>query len=405
MNVGVVVTDQTPQGGGGYTFEMDLLGGLAESIHESDFRFFIFAPRKKVAEVEARLGSNVIEVVPYSRFDTRVIIEEFGSGLSWQCGLVYNKLFRRGGLERAAKQNSVELLWFLGAKVIQQDIPYIATVWDLQHRTHPWFPEMSARGIWDSREMRYSRFLRRATAIITGTEVGRAEIERFYQVPRDRIRILPHPSPAFALHSDEHRTEDSDNILRKYGIDENFLFYPAQFWPHKNHEHLLRAVRKLRDDHSLRFSVVFAGADKGNETYVRKRVAELGLEDCVLFLGFVEQRDVVALYRRAFALLYLSFGGPENLPPLEAFALGCPVIASQIAGAAEQLGTAALLVDPKDPDDISQAVAMLYRDPQIRKSLVDLGYQRATSWTAVHFVRGVFKLLDELSPMRSCWPP
>ena len=265
-----------------------------------------FSSRERVAEVEATLGSNVMEVVPYSRFDTRVVIEEFGSSFSWQFGSVYHRFFRRGGLEQAAKQKAIELLWFLGAKVIQQDIPYIATVWDLQHRTHPWFPEMSARGIWDSRGIRYSRFLRRATAIITGTEVGRAEIERFYQVPRDRIRILPHPAPAFAVHSEQYCGDDSDKILRRYGIEENFLFYPAQFWPHKNHEHLLRAVRKLRDDHSLRFSVVFAGADKGNEL-VPKRVCELDLADCVVFLGFVQQRDLVALYRRAFALLYLSF--------------------------------------------------------------------------------------------------
>ena len=46
MNVGIVVTDQTPQEGGGYTFEMDLLGGLAKSVHESDHRFFVFVPRK-----------------------------------------------------------------------------------------------------------------------------------------------------------------------------------------------------------------------------------------------------------------------------------------------------------------------------------------------------------------------
>jgi glycosyltransferase involved in cell wall biosynthesis len=129
----------------------------------------------------------------------------------------------------------------------------------------------------------------------------------------------------------------------------------------------------------------------------------LGLSDHVRFLGFVSQDDLVSLYRHALALTYVSFFGPENLPPLEAFALGCPVIASNVAGAHEQLGDAALLVDPKSPAEIAEAIKAVYENTSLRELLVRRGLARACRWTGGDFVRGVFSLLDEFVPIRRCW--
>ena len=112
---------------------------------------------------------------------------------------------------------------------------------------------------------------------------------------------------------------------------------------------------------------------------------------------------MVGLYRNAFALTYLTFFGPENLPPLEAFALGCPVIASDVAGAQEQLGECALLVDPKSPEEIASAIKSLRDDPDLRKTLVDCGFSRASRFTGRDYVRGVFRILDEFEPIRRCW--
>ena len=113
--------------------------------------------------------------------------------------------------------------------------------------------------------------------------------------------------------------------------------------------------------------------------------------------------DLVALYRGAFALAYVTFFGPENLPPLEAFALGCPVIASDVSGAREQLVDAALFVDPRNPAEIAAAIKQLHDDDNLRSSLIDKGRARAERWTATEFVRGVFAALDEFEPVRRCW--
>ena len=301
----------------------------------------------------------------------------------------------------AARKTGIEFIWLLGAEFHDLDVPYLTVVWDLQHRLQPWFPELSARGEWAAREALHSTFLRRATSIIAGTEAGRNEIQMFYQVPTQRIAILPHPTPGFCLRDSEG---DPKDVLAKYEIPEGYLFYPAQFWPHKNHANLLLAMRKLLDNHGLAMPAVFVGSDKGNLNHIKQLTNELGLARQVHFLGFVSQSDLVSLYRNAFALTYVSFCGPENLPPLEAFALGCPVVASEVSGAREQLGEAALLVDPCSPEEIGDAIKALHDDPNEARARVDKGRQRALRWTGHDFVRGVFKILDEFEPVRRCFP-
>jgi glycosyltransferase involved in cell wall biosynthesis len=236
--------------------------------------------------------------------------------------------------------------------------------------------------------------------IIAGTDVGRMEIERFYQVTSNRIRILPHPTPTFTLRAQQN---DLEEILKKYGLKRNYLFYPAQFWSHKNHVNLLRAVGILKQEHQVEFQLVFVGSDKGNQEYVESFAAQLKPSLNVAFLGFVPLEDLIAFYRGAFALTYVTFFGPENLPPLEAFALGCPVIASNVAGSHEQLGDAALLIDPRKPAEIANAIKTLHEDGGLRRELIAKGHTRAERWTATDFVRGVFNALDEFEPVRSCW--
>jgi glycosyltransferase involved in cell wall biosynthesis len=259
---------------------------------------------------------------------------------------------------------------------------------------------VSANGEWLARERIFTYMLQRSTVIIAGNEVGKKEIERFYQVPSERIKLLPHPTPKVVLDAPPDRDK---KILTRYNIPENYLFYPAQFWSHKNHAGLLLAVKFLRDNYDLIFPVVFVGSDQGNLQYIKQLTVKLDLSKQVHFLGFVSQEDLIDLYRNAFALTYLTFFGPENLPPLEAFALGCPVVASNVSGSEEQLGDAALLVDPKDERQIALAIKSLYENSEFRNTLIQKGLARTSKWTGYDYIRGLFSILDELEPFIRCW--
>jgi glycosyltransferase involved in cell wall biosynthesis len=297
------------------------------------------------------------------------------------------------------EREKIEFLLNTTFETVTVNTPFLAVVWDLQHRLQPFFPEVSLNGEWLRREEFYSQVLRRAAFVVVGTQAGKSEVQTFYGVPEDRIRLLPHPTPEFAL--DE--TVTNSDLLTKYNLPRDYVFYPAQFWSHKNHIAILQALHHLNEKENLRLPVVFTGSDRGNEQYVRSMVNKLQLNDQIFFLGHVSRETLQALYRNALALCYVSFFGPENLPPLEAFGLGCPVIAANVAGASEQLADAAILINPVDEIEIAHALKLLHNDRSTREDFIRRGKERARRFTGRDFAKGLFALLDEFESIRRCW--
>ena len=407
MKVGVFIKNFRPEIGGGSTFETEVLRSLIKYSVVSGHTFVVLS---WVKELEKELLNESIQFLPLQGSYLGLSLEE---RIQYKFVKTVNSIFERLQLngqlpienlvEKFIIKNGIEVMWYLELGTYDyptMELPYITTVWDLEHRNQPHFPEVSSGGRWENRESSYGIKIRRAAMIITGTEAGRSEIERFCQVAPERIKVLPYPTPAFALNA---TASSEQEVLTKYNIPENYLFYPAQFWPHKNHAGLLLALQLLRDEYGILLPVVFVGSNKGNQDHVKKLVAELQLSTQVHFLGFVPQSDLVSLYQHAFALVFTTLFGPDNLPPLEAFALGCPVIASNVAGAQEQLGDAALLVDPKDEKQIALAIKSLCDRPELRSTLVQRGLQRASQWTGQDYIKGVFSILTDFERIRRCW--
>jgi glycosyltransferase involved in cell wall biosynthesis len=398
MKIGLYVPRKPPTDGGGHTFEHEILQAFLRRAEESRHEFVLFSPKPfqsaswppnvKVAVVGEAVGARLrgAAVTLINRFLTDVL-------------QLPSPLRGEGWLDKELHCHGIEMFWNLNAHTVTSAVPYITVVWDLQYRLQPFFPEVSVDGRWERWERRTGTVLRRASYIIAGTEAGRREIESFYQIPRERIRILPHPTPTFAAVP----PLDADiTALADRRLPERFLFYPAQFWPHKNHTTLLDAMRRVRDQ-GIDVDLVLSGSDQGNLAHVRTTAERLGLTDHVHFPGFVNRAELVELYRRAEALAYVSLFGPENLPPLEAFALGCPVIASRVPGAEEQMGAAALLYEPADAGALADAIRRVLTDPDERRRLIEAGKERATRFTPDDFVRGVFAIFDEFAPIRNCW--
>jgi glycosyltransferase involved in cell wall biosynthesis len=389
MRVGILLGASDPTAGGGYTFQKEVFDALlmigAQSRHS-----FVFLCHPDTA---AKLPPKPLPNAEVVALDVEIAAQR-------------NALFGRSrppppvrSLDEQLQAARVDFVWQLSAPGQVLEVPYMVVVWDLQHRLQPWFPEVSASGNWQHRDNLYTAVLGRAAAIIVGTEVGKLEVERFFRVDPSRILIMPHPTPRVVGTG----VETTLPVRQKYGISGDYLFYPAQFWAHKNHVNLLMALDLLKSRFGRPLDVVLVGADHGNLGHVKATADRLGLADRVHFLGFIPREDLIELYRQAFALAYVTFFGPENLPPLEAFALGCPVIASEVSGAREQLQDAALFVDPTSPEEIAQAVLRLAREDGLRQNLIDAGGKIAQARTPQGFVADALAFLDRFEAVRRCW--
>ena len=395
MRVAIYVSDVNADVGGGYTFEGDILEGFLSTRTKSRHTFGFICPSSSVESLSARLRESGLPIQSVANGWTERLIRPLFHGVP----LVRAQWRRESALDVAADALSADLFWFIGAGAHRTDRPYVTVVWDIQHRVTPWFPELSAKGMWDIRDLASERFLQRASKVVVGTATGQAEIDRHYQIPAERTVLLPHPTPGFALDGPDRAV-----LPASLGLTKPYILYPAQFWAHKNHVNLLLALKVLRDRYDLMLDLALAGSDKGNRKHVERTARDLGLGDATHFLGFVSREDLIALYKNAFALTYMSWTGPENLPPLEAFALGCPVVASRIPGAEEQMADAAIFVDPGDPDDIASGISKL-GDESVRARFIAVGLSRARRWTSRDYVAGIFRVIDELEPVVRCWRP
>jgi glycosyltransferase involved in cell wall biosynthesis len=273
-------------------------------------------------------------------------------------------------------------------------IKALGTVHDLMHRYERRFPEVSEGGEFESREFHFSETAKWSRGILVDSETGKRHVMDSYGVPGNRVFVLPYVAPSYIYTYDG---ADDAIVRAKYDLPAKFLFYPAQFYKHKNHANLLEALAKLRVAHpEVRLALVGAKERNGYEE-VRQRVEQLGLHDNVLFLGYAPDKDMAALYSTARALVMPTYFGPTNIPQLEAFALGCPVATSRIYGIPEQVGDAALLFDPSSVDEIYDCIRRLWTDDALCAELARRGRVHATSWGPQQFRSRFREIIEALT--------
>jgi len=274
-------------------------------------------------------------------------------------------------------------------------------VHDLQHRLQLEFPEVTANGEWEQREYLLRNGVRYATLILADSEVGKEDILEFYGphgATEDRVKVLPF-LPANYLSKDVPESERV-RVREIYRLPRRYLFYPAQFWPHKNHARIVQALGLLKEKGGDRIHVVFCGSHTGE---IRKRTFQevvalahrLGVADQVHYLGYVPDEDMSGLYAVAVGLVMPTFFGPTNIPILEAWAFGCPVLTSDIRGVREQVVHAGLLVDPRSVEAIAEGIYRLWTDDALRRELAELGHQRLARYTPEDFRHRLADIIQE----------
>lgn len=386
MNVGFFVEKSDPKTGGAFTLNESVLNALFNASSKHNFYFFSYY------DIEASTRHKIIKLKRNGIF----------SRLMKKIHNRFELPYYSNNLNLAAMAKKIDFMWFLSPTLYEDvQMPFSFTIWDVQHRLQPYFPEVNFKNIFEfwGREKYYKTVLPRAAQIVSGTDTGINEISLFYSIPGERFKKIPYPTPDYYLNG---HPDTSGEVLKKYALSGKFLFYPAQFWPHKNHISILLAIKKLREM-NIDISAVFTGSDQGNAGYILEKINEMGLKNYVKPLGFIPIEDVAALYKRAFALVFPTYFGPDNIPPLEAMASGCPAILSEVPGAREQFGDSAMFFDPKNFNAIVDSVLKLLNDEKLRSDYILKGKERASKFNSSDYAAKIIAALDEFEPIRKCW--
>ena len=207
------------------------------------------------------------------------------------------------------------------------------------------FPKMFNRPTDVRRRRRKQRCVTRADAIICVSKVTRRDLQRFYDVPSQRVHVIPH-----ACSSVFKRVVKLDSSVRK--ALQPFLLYIGSRYPYKNFDRLLQAYSgwKYRDEIAL----VVVGRPGSAE--VKQRIAELKIRDRVRFLTDVDDRKLCELYNLAAAFVYPSLYEGFGIPLLEAMACGCPIVASHIPSTLEVAGSCPIYFEPTETNSLNEAL-------------------------------------------------
>lgn len=267
----------------------------------------------------------------------------------------------------------------------QVNAPVLATVHDLMHR-YETFPEVSDKKVYEWREYLFTNMFAMAKGSLVDSEVGKTQVIESYGAKPEQIHVLPYIPPQYIYQPASNYRGD---------LPDKFIFYPAQFWEHKNHKRLIKAIALLVDN-LPDIQLVLVGSTKNGYESAKNLVKELHLENRVHFLGYVADNQIVDIYRRARAMVMPTFFGPTNIPPLEGFALGCPVAVSNIYAMPEQVGDAALLFDPYSEQEIAAVIERLWVDDKLCETLRSNGLAKSNSWGQREFSTKLHEIVERV---------
>ena len=260
-------------------------------------------------------------------------------------------------------------------------VPSVVSSHDLQQFHFPEFFSWPQRR---ARKVLFGATMHHGTVIQASSSFIKQDILRFYsdvRTPDDIVVIRE------GVDFDTFANAVAEPTLReRYRLPEEFLFYPAQLWPHKNHLRVLQASKRLRDERDLRIPLVLTGAKFGAADEMFAYIAEAGLGDQVFYLGKVPFADLLSLYRTATFVVTATLYESSSLTLLEACAAGTPVIASATDPNREAAAFFRLrLFDPWSVNDIARVLEKAWRERADNAETARANQEaaRAFDWTRV----------------------
>ena len=349
LRIGIDIHTVGSNSGGNETFYRQLVAGLR---HSSSHEFFLYH-----MSPAAQTDSNDNPHFHFARLVPRTPVLRIPFSLPFY--------MRRDRLD------------VFHAQYIVPPYPSCKTIVSIFDLAHERFPEF-----FHPVEVRRSRLLvrwsaKRADHVLTVSHFSARDLSEIYGVPAEKITV------AYLAPSEEFRPLDriacQEAVARKYGLGSEFIVYIGRLQARKNLVRLLEAYNRVRA-RGYRGQLVLVGKRDWKASKLLARVAYLGLESAVRFLGYVPRSDLPLLCNAAQLFAYPSIFEGFGLPVVESMACGTPTMTSYGSSLEEVAGNGALLVDPLSVDSITAALEKLLGNEDFRNALGRRGLERSAQF-------------------------
>ncbi len=269
-------------------------------------------------------------------------------------------------LEKLLFKNGIDLLIFLSPSDLIQFVNnqnFIYTVWEFQHKNYPFFPEY--KNIYfdiDTRDKTLKMASDKAFKIIVGTEKSKKDFIKYYACDENKIIVRPLRSSMTNINL---KKDFNSNLINKIkdGKINQYLFYPAQYWAHKNHKFIIDGFEKFSKKNKSNVHCIFVGSDKGNLSYIKDLINLKQLDDKIHLNEYVTDEEIVYLYKNCHAVIVPTLVGSISFPVIEGFFFQKPVLCD-LKNLDEEYKKYILPLDLDNPESLETTINLIKSNPE-----------------------------------------
>lgn len=256
---------------------------------------------------------------------------------------------------------------------------FIFTFHDLQEL---YYPEYFRKEVIFWRNFMYTRLTKLAFKVLTESKHVKSDITRLYKNSKNKVHVIESP-PYF-----------KNEKIKLSPFNFPYIFFPAQFWKHKNHIRVIEAFYRINKENK-KVKLVLTGSKSREFKNILKKVFELNLEDYIIFQGRVSQKEMPTFFSNARLIIVATLYESISIPVFEAYKYKVPVCSSRIFAITDQVGDAGIFFDPEDVQSIFTSIKMGLNDEKLRKKCIENGAKRLEHFSHIRFNNLLNKIINE----------
>ncbi|KKS95344.1 MAG: A-glycosyltransferase, glycosyltransferase family 4 protein [Microgenomates group bacterium GW2011_GWC1_43_13] len=257
--------------------------------------------------------------------------------------------------------------------------PYVITVYDMIH-------ELYAKNYedLDNRTLEYKKkTILNANQIISISENTKKDLIKLYGVPKDKVKVIYLGNPL-----------EGAQPLKVNNLPDKYILFVGNRSGYKNFTFFVNAVAPILKEDKKLFLVCAGGG--GFSAEANSLLAKLKIADQVKHINFKNDNELAYIYKNAFVYILPSLYEGFGMTALEAFSMGCPVVASGTSSIPEVCGEAVIYINPKSSDSIREAILKVLSDEKIREKLIKLGIAQVKKFTWQKTVKETLEVYEKV---------
>jgi glycosyltransferase involved in cell wall biosynthesis len=249
------------------------------------------------------------------------------------------------------------------------------------------------------RKLVVPRVIKKSSKIITVSEFEKNRIGEFFEMKSDTrlTAVYNGVSEHFKPVTD---VTELKRVKEKYHLPDLFFFFLGNTDPKKNTKGTLKAFSEFIKRTSLDYKLVMLDYDRNELEKLLEEIGDKTLINRIVLTGYVVNTDLPAIYCQCKVFLYPSLRESFGIPMLEAMACGVPVITSNTSSMPEVAGSAAFIIDPFKPEEITAAIIRLTDEVALRNELISKGFEQAAKFSWKAMAQRVLEIYREIGTVK-----